>query len=193
MHRRVGRSSRSNRQASGPSARRVAGLRPQLHRCRPLGWTASRSTGRCPAPGEVDMCSASALNDFRQLGSAAPELRSTWRRRSSCSTAGSCWPSSMTSSAARMPSIAGVPEAAAGRRTGRTRSSSTPASIMSAATQVRASSTEACEQLKGRSDGRAGGRGRAAAGRDRRRGAGRRLPVGLPGRWAAVLEPGHRK
>ena len=39
MHRRVGRSSRSNRQASGPSARRVAGLRPQLHRAG-LGWTA---------------------------------------------------------------------------------------------------------------------------------------------------------
>ena len=35
------------------------------------------------------MCSASALNDFGQLGSAAPELRGTWRRRSSCSTAGS--------------------------------------------------------------------------------------------------------
>ena len=49
---------------------------------------------------KIDTCSASAMNDSGQLGSAVPELRSTWRTRSSCSTAGSCWPTSITSSAA---------------------------------------------------------------------------------------------
>ena len=131
--------------------RRVPSLRRSCTVPSPWAGRRSRSTGRCPAPGEIDTCSASAMNDSWQLGSAVPELRSTWRTRSSCSTAGSCWPTSMTSSAATDGfDRGGVPEAAAGRRTGRTRSASAPVSIMSASVHPAASSTEPFEQLKGR-------------------------------------------
>jgi hypothetical protein len=43
-----------------------------------------------------------------------------------------------------------VPEAAAGRRTGRTRSASAPVSMLSASVHPAASSTDPFEQLKGR-------------------------------------------
>ena len=77
--------------------RRVPSLRPQLDRSQPMGWTAFKvDSNRCLPPREIDTCSASATNDSRQLGSAVPELRSTWRTRSSCPPAGSCWPTTMT-------------------------------------------------------------------------------------------------
>ena len=57
---------------------------------------------------KIDTCSVNAMNDSRQLASAVPELRSTWRTRSSCSTAGACWPTSMTSTTATDASGRGV-------------------------------------------------------------------------------------
>jgi hypothetical protein len=70
---------------------------PQLHLPSPYAGRRSRSTrvGVCHH-AKIDTCSASAMNDSRQLGSAVPELRSTWRTRSSCPPAGSCWPTTMT-------------------------------------------------------------------------------------------------
>jgi hypothetical protein len=59
--------------------------RAQLDRSQPMGWTAFKvDSNRCLPPREIDTRSASAMNDSRQLGSAVPELRSTWRTRSSC-------------------------------------------------------------------------------------------------------------
>ena len=131
--------------------RRVPSLRPQLHRSQLMGWTAFKVDWSVSGTRRNRHVFGQRDERLLATGLGGSELRSTWRTRSSCSTAVSCWPTSMTSSAATDGfDRGGVPEAAAGRRTGRTRSASAPVSIMSASVHPPASSTDPFEQLKGR-------------------------------------------